>query len=644
MDPPSNTNARKSLYLDEDDAFHRYSREISFIADYEESQLFIETVRKNLCFYLDCILDPSCNLSEYELYDVYRALTRYKDYKDEAAAIRKRIQSFIMNNDLLGSEMEHHLTIRTIEWYARKKSADYLGVYNQQRMELIKESLRDYNDSSKWTPSDISILKYFFYVLHLFFSYDSSSKTLYFYSEKDNKWVTDFDCTKLSSQLLKEIRNLSDELRNKIEELDTSIQGKDPSSKEVQDATTQKNMFRALITVINKIQFLKKMKISIIDFFAINNLQFKLDSNPSLTGTSNGVIEVIGKNIIFRNGKPEDYITRSTGIFLINDPPEKVSNDRYMIKLTNWLHKVFIDEDLLEYFIRVCSSLLYRKNREKLFFIMTGSGDNSKSAIKKLIENTLGEYSFTLPNNFLAKKDKLGHKTELHSTKYRSVCFIQENDVTDILISGKIKELTGNDTVYSRELFQKGENQSINFKCFLMCNEVPCFTNVDAAIKRRIVIIPFNSKWSSTPPETKDERYTRRIFKLKVDFEDNIPKMAPYFLYVLFHNYREYEKNGIGFNKCEYISKFMAAFWEENDPYLIFKRQYIKEEEGQNMRLDTLVTKFRDWMTDVFRDSRASINRTTIKNGFENILGKCEKGVFVNYRCTYNRKFEDIIS
>lgn len=276
---------------------------------------------------------------------------------------------------------------------------------------------------------------------------------------------------------------------------------------------------------------------------------------------------------------------------------------------------------------------------------MTGSGDNSKSAIKKLIETTLGDYSFTLPNDFLTRKDKIGHKTELYSTKFRSACFIQENDVTDILVSGKIKELTGNDTIYSREIFQKGENQNINFRCFLMCNEVPSFTNIDNAIKRRIVIIPFESKWVHNPPATKEERNSSRTFKLKVDFEENIPKMAPYFLYVMFHNYREYEEKGIGFNKCEYIINFMNSFWEENDPYVIFRNEYIKYEEGEIMKLDELVTKFKEWMSEVFNNvSSIKINRTTIKNGFENLLGKSKRGVFENFKCTYSKRFDDLVS
>lgn len=625
----------------------KYNEETIRIREYEEKNFYKFIIYPNIKYYIEILKESLENnkIEQYEKIDIYKILLRYKDFKEDA-------QFFKPDNNIQFSS-KYTLTLKTIEWYARKKSPKNYKLLQ----EIIKKSLREkLLDNPNNEINEILIAQYIYFEIHIFFAYDSLNNILYYYAESEHRWILDSNFTIVSDEIIKNIIELSKELERHAEQINSRIQEiqskevkSDEDSKTIEKLNDIKNRIPKILGKLNKINIIKNFKKIIIESLTVHNLNSIMDSNPAITGTKNCVIEIIPDDMkqgkykaIYRDGKPEDYINKSTNIYLITEPIESVRNDKYMIKLTNWLRKVFVDECLLKYFMKVCASFLFRKNREKLFFILTGSGDNSKSAIKKLIENTLGDYAFTLPNNFLARKENTGnHKTELHSTKSRAVCFIQENDVTDVLISGKIKELTGNDTVYSRELYQKGENHPINFRCFLMCNDIPPFTNIDYAFKRRIVIIPFLSKWSDKPPETKEERYQKRIFKLKNNFEDLIPYMSPYFLYLLYHYYEIYEREGISPSEDEFINKQLNEFWNDHDPYIVFSRQYIMKEKDHDLSLDSLVRNFKDWLERFFYNTKITIKRDTIKYGFERVLEtKCINRKFENFTCTYDKNPE----
>lgn len=653
-------------------SLYKVKKECYKVKEYEKDN-FITNISSDFKYYIDT-LEISSNLSENEILDVYRILLRYPEYEKYLKSFKTKIERLV--NDLDEKEEEFsNMTIRTIIWYVMKKEPEKYKIIANKRIKMLVEKIIE-------NYSDLNIAEYLFFKLFLKFAYDSINKILYFYSEEENRWKHDNQEAILQSHILKEtaelkgildmlieekrkdLKNSSDQELEKSEEeqknaisdeeykTDTnsdeeqkkSVSKKSNNKKDKKKQKEFKDFLRKINAIkkdISTISFVTKICKFLTKCFFISNLKDLFDKNPALTCTSNGVIEVINKKeIIFRQGKPEDYISNSTNTPYIHYTKE-LNKEPFMKKLLNWLNKVFPEDELRDYFILVCSSLLYRKNREKLFFVLTGSGDNSKSAIKRLIEITFGDYVFTLPTAMFSKRDKVGPKTELYGTKYKSVCFVQENDATDIFIGGKIKELTGNDTVYTRELYSKAENQTVSFKCFLMCNQVPLFTNIDKALRRRIVIIPFLSTWTINPPTDKNERYEKRLFKMKVDFEDQIPKMAPFFLCLLFEAYKNYAERGIRPETFTSIHNYIENFWKHNDPYYIFMSQYITKGEDKSITVERLAAKFKKWFEISFNQkTKSSLSQITIRTNFEQILNiEAKDGKFVGITCTFEEEY-----
>ena len=97
----------------------------------------------------------------------------------------------------------------------------------------------------------------------------------------------------------------------------------------------------------------------------------KLDANPKLLGFENGVYDL--DNDEFREGRPEDYISMSTGINYI----EYDTENPYVEQVDDFMKKVLTNDNVREYVWTLFASMLDGTNRDEKFHIWTGSGCHS---------------------------------------------------------------------------------------------------------------------------------------------------------------------------------------------------------------------------------------------------------------------------
>ncbi|AYV86370.1 MAG: VV D5-like helicase [Solumvirus sp.] len=276
---------------------------------------------------------------------------------------------------------------------------------------------------------------------------------------------------------------------------------------------------------------------------------------------------------IFRPGKPEDFISKSTNISFIDETTKKrYTWDHDLVKaLMDWITKVFPDQELREYFLRYSASILRGRNSDKLFMVFTGVGNNSKSMIIKLYEATLGQYVIKFPTSLFTgrRAQSSGPNPEIARAKNAKLGVAQEPGPNEELQAGIIKELTGGDSFYARHLHSNGGDVVALFKIILMCNGPPAVPNADRAVENRLRLVPFDSEWVVKPPEDPIEQFKQRKFKLDNSFEECIPQLAPAFLWLLTEYFERYV--GYGISEIPARSKqVMTNYWHENDIYIIF--------------------------------------------------------------------------
>ena len=227
--------------------------------------------------------------------------------------------------------------------------------------------------------------------------------------------------------------------------------------------------------------------------------------------------------------------------------------------------------NLLEECIGYC---FYRRNEKSKSFFLTGSGSNGKSTYLDMVKWVLGRQNYVSLD-----LEELSERFST-STMYGKLANIGD-DISDEFLQGKQisqfkKLVSGNDV--------KAENkgQDVFFfkptvKLLFSANEIPRMRNKGfSAIKRRMVIIPFNAVFSSN-----DDDYDEYIiYKLKT------PEVAEYLVQlgiaglqrILSKESEEGIEKEDGFTVCQEVKKELEEFEMNNNPILLFLEETDKEE------------------------------------------------------------------
>ena len=132
----------------------------------------------------------------------------------------------------------------------------------------------------------------------------------------------------------------------------------------------------------------------------------KLDANPYLLHFTNGVVDFSVERIedIFRDGKPEDYLSLSTrNKYIIFD---KNNNDhiKYKKEIDEFFNQLFTNKELRRYMLEHFASTLIGTNENETFNIYNGVGRNGKSKIVDLMGKVLGELKGVVPLSLVTRK------------------------------------------------------------------------------------------------------------------------------------------------------------------------------------------------------------------------------------------------
>lgn len=399
---------------------------------------------------------------------------------------------------------------------------------------------------------------------------------------------------------------VNEKFQSKIEQMRIDISQKIANSRDAEYKSRNENILTLIGTLIKKLSSdnFKKGLCSELRIYYHNPRFGELrDMNPHYTATPTGVIDLRGGVKQIRPGKPQDYITKSTRYGY----PYDFTWETHSVKMTlEYIKQVFRSESLREYFWRFGASLLLSGNNDKIFPIFSGEGNNSKSILVRLFEAAFGGYSVKLPTSLITDK-RTGADSATPSlihARGAKMAFLQEPNKNAAIQSGIVKELTGHDSIYGRDLFQRGAKiveMEVTFVPILVANKIPVIPDCQQAIWERTRVINYTSRWSSDAPDDKDEQFQQGLFKLDKFFDRQIPTMAPAFLWILVQKYEEYINEGL--NDPPEVLEATENFRVNNNYYIHFTRDCIKQvftptgkiDNTAVITLDELFNAFRKW-------------------------------------------------
>jgi len=284
------------------------------------------------------------------------------------------------------------------------------------------------------------------------------------------------------------------------------------------------------------------------EIFYDNDFVKSMDTNKYLLCFNNGVIDFTNK--IFREGYPEDYITKCTRINYIPFEDLKSMETDVISGIHEIMDKLFPVKDLNRYMWDHLASCLIGTNKNQTFHVYHGSGSNGKSILAEIMSVILGEYKGTVPITLVTEKRGLigGTSDEVLKLKGIRYAVMQEPTKGVKLNEGIMKELTGGDPIQARGLYSESEIFEPQFNLVVCTNNLFDIESNDDGTWRRIRKCDFLAKFIDDGETYNDD--TPYVYIKDKSLKDKLPELAPYFASMLVK--RAFETDGIVEN-CETI-------------------------------------------------------------------------------------------
>jgi P4 family phage/plasmid primase-like protien len=381
------------------------------------------------------------------------------------------------------------------------------------------------------------------------------------------------------------------------------------------------NVYKKLKTTSFKSNVMRECR----ELFFDEEFNKKIDANKDLIAFNNGVLNTA--TMEFRDGKPEDYISFSTGIDY--DITKEYYEYAEWPKVEMFLKQVLPDPEVREYFLKHLATNLIGGNPAQKFFILTGSGSNGKSMIMNLLSKVLGDYACTVPISLFTQKRKGSGNAapEVARLKGRRFVTMQEPDEAIALNTGLMKEITSGEKMYARDLFKSGSEFEVQAKFHLACNDKPKINTTDGGTWRRLVVINFVSKFVLNPSAPNEYPLDESI-QFSVNSVEWALPFAAYLIHIL--------KTNIGMRKLTAPGKVMeytAEYRNENDAIAKFISEKIRtiEDTDDLTQVDkaSLRQAFKVWKD---QNDQKQLIANDMEKRIEVLYGKYPKGGWSNFK------------
>lgn len=501
---------------------------------------------------------------------------------------------------------------------------------------IKKSNISHYVDETLISPTDYD----FAYVLLLMFKdkfvcteLGNGSSGAVWYRYSNHHWTLDRG-QKLRQAISEEMYNMySSKMQKQME----GMQEFEPSDERYMQMQKKGIKMSEVINRLKKTSDKNNIMREASVLFYNYNEEFvkKMDTNKYLMGHSNGVVDF--KNGIFRDGMPEDCITKSTGIPYVDlTDLTKVSKEhlQYMKDINECLDQIFPVAELRNYTFDHLASTLIGENLNQTFNIYYGSGRNGKSVLTDLMSKTLGEYKGTIPISLITEKRAGvgGLSPEIAMLKGVRYAVLQEPSKAMKLNEGFMKELTGGDAVTARTLYRESETYIPQYDVVVCANNLFEISSNDDGTWRRIRVIKFLSKFLYES-EWNDPKFSDCKYKFPRDdnLKNNYEEWAPVFAGML--TKRAFETKGI-VRDCAMVTEECNIYRNGQDHISAFINEKIQRMPGKLLKKKEVYDEFKNWF-ELQQGSNKKPKGVELYEYIDMKFGKCQNDGWRNIGIIY---------
>ena len=265
--------------------------------------------------------------------------------------------------------------------------------------------------------------------------------------------------------------------------------------------------------------------------------------------------------IAFNNGvydiAADKLLPFSPDLIITNKIPWNYNEQAYSAVADKTLNKIACNDQKIRQLLEECIGYcMFRKNELSKFFIMTGEKANGKSTFLEMLNCLFGqENASSLDLNELDERFSVA----LLSGKLVNI----GDDISDDFMQGKsislLKKIVSGNQVKGELKGQDAFFFKPYVKLLFSANDIPRTKDRSGAVLRRMVIIPFNAKFTKADPDY--DPYV--IYKLKT------PETMEYLIQIGLDGLYDVLENN-GFTESTKVEDAIREYEEENNPIVTF--------------------------------------------------------------------------
>lgn len=342
----------------------------------------------------------------------------------------------------------------------------------------------------------------------------------------------------------------------------------------------------------------------------------KLDSNPDLVGFTNGIYDLSKDE--FREGRPEDYISITTGYAYLDFDKD----DEIIKAIYTFLNQVFVDPhgkyELRDYVMKILASCLEGRNKQEEFYVLTGVGGNGKSKLMALFDMAMGDYTSKIPISVLTSNVDVAPNASNEAVarlKGRRSISTQEPGEGKRFNINILKDWTGGEKITVRKNYGEQFEFKANFKILFSCNNRPSLPPDDGGVWRRIVVIEFLSRFIDNPDPNNPYEHLRDY-----NLEEKMALWKEAFMWLLIQYYRGVRAEPP--KKPECVSRATENYQKENDAIQEFVDERVVADVTSKLGLSQMYAEFRNWWKQTQTNLKGLPTQAQFKTALEKRLGK----------------------
>ena len=311
---------------------------------------------------------------------------------------------------------------------------------------------------------------------------------------------------------------------------------------------------------------------------------YEWDKNPFLLGCKNGTVDL--KTGEFRDGQPEDYIrTIAPTMWKGIDEPAPAWE--------TFLRTIFNEnDDLAAYIQRLLGYGITGSTKDHVIAVFWGAnGRNGKGTLFETLQFVLGQLISPIQAEMLTSdyknRSSAGPSPDIMSLQGRRLVWASETEEGHQFAVGKIKWLTGADTLTGRPPFgKKNITFSPTHKIVLLTNHRPQLSSTDRAIWERLHLVPFDLSFVDNPQED----YQR---KRDPDLPEKLKNEASGILAWLVRGCLEWQKGGL--QPPTKVLETTAQYKNDEDIVGQFLSACARESTHEIVRASVLYNTYKSW-------------------------------------------------